>query len=172
MSEEITIVTREKQIALTISDVVGTMKLGKVMGPAYESIAAELTKQGVQFGEGDIPFCKYSNLDWEQLSKKGIFSFINVMFFQKWHLEMGIPCPESAEGKDNIKKSELEAGCFVRAIHTGPYMKLKDTYEKVTTFAAENNLSFKDYSVEYYLNDPREISADQLKTEVLVAISN
>jgi effector-binding domain-containing protein len=170
MSDEISIVQKESRSALCISDVVGTMKLGKVMGPAYKEIINTLKEQDVIPSEDDIPFTVYRNIDWSSFDKKGPISMLKMMFFKKWHLEMGIPCPDSAKASGRMKKTELEAGKFVRAIHQGPYMKVSETYDKMRVFAAKENLALKDYSVEFYLNDPREVSAKDIRTEVLVPI--
>ncbi len=170
MSEQITVIKREKQHALCISEIVGTMKLGKVMGPAYENILEHFKNNEVELGEKDIPFTVYKNIEWDRLKKKGFIVTIQMMFFQKWDLDIGIPCPESVKGNDKAREMYLEPGQYIRLIHNGPYMKVGDTYKKIQSYAGEQNLSLKNYSIEFYLNDPREVSADQLETEVLVPI--
>ncbi|MBF0234358.1 MAG: GyrI-like domain-containing protein [Desulfamplus sp.] len=170
MSEDITMIERSEQQALCISETVGTMKLGKVMGPAYQAIMDHFKEHDIKCGEKDIPFTKYKNIDWEKLNRKGLFAMINMMFFHKWEIDIGIPCPESATGEGLIKKMQLESGKYVRTIHKGPYMKVGDTYKKIRTYAIEHNLKFENYSIEFYLNDPREIPASQLETEVLVPV--
>ena len=171
MVDEITTIERAEQHALCISKTVGTMKLGKVMGPAYLAIMEHLKKQDIEMSEKDIPFTIYKNLDWDKLAQKGPIAFINMMFVHKWDMDIGIPCPESATGDGSIKKIKLEAGKFVRAIHRGPYMKVGDTYLKIRAYAAEQNILFKNYSIEFYLNDPREVKSADLETEVFIPIS-
>ncbi len=168
---ELTVIERSEQHTLCISEIVSTMKLGKVMGPAYQAIMDHLKKDGIECGEKDIPFTKYRNIDWDKLSKKGLFATINVMFFHKWEIDIGIPCPESATAEGRIKKMQIDPGKYIRAIHKGPYMKVGDTYDKIRSYATEQNLDLKSYSIEFYLNDPRETPPSQLETEVLVPYS-
>lgn len=121
--------------------------------------------------EGTPPFTIYKNLDWASLSKKGPLSMIKMMFLKKWDIEVGIMCSESTTGEDNIMKKTVDGGNFIRAIHEGPYMKVSETYKKIMDYARSNNNSVKNYSIEFYLNDPRKVPESELKTEILVPIS-
>ena len=112
MPEDITLVDRSVQHALCVSETVGTMKLGKVMGPAYTAIMGYLEKQGIGFGEKDIPFTKYKNLDWNKIRKKGLFAKLNMIFFHKWEMDIGVPCPDSVSGEGKIIKT---AACILLA---------------------------------------------------------
>ena len=170
MSEQISLIEKQQQHALSISKTAGTMQLGKVMGPSYQAIIAHLEDNGIKMSEENIPFTKYNEIDWEKSNKKSLFSFIQMMFFQKWVMNIGIPCPESVPEKEDIKKMTLEAGKYLRAIHKGPYMKVGDTYKLIQKFAEDKKLKLKNYSIEFYLNDPREVSASDLETEVLVPV--
>lgn len=170
MSEAISVVERGEQHALCISETVGTMRLGKVMGPAYQAILKRLQEQNIELSDRDIPFTIYKHIEWNKVNQKGLLATIHMMFFHKWDMDIGIPCPESVRGEGNIKDTTLESGKFVRAVHRGPYMKVGNTYQKILLYSSENNCSFKDYSIEFYLNDPREVPASQLETEVLVPL--
>ena len=55
MSGGITIIERAEQHALCVSEVVGTMKLGKVMKPAYQLIIDHLKKHEIKYGEKICP---------------------------------------------------------------------------------------------------------------------
>jgi effector-binding domain-containing protein len=170
MSEEIIVIERTEQSVLCISEVTGTMKLGKVMGPAFLEIMDSLKQQNIESSEKDMPFTKYKNINWDRLDQKGIFAMFHMMFCHKWDMDIGIPCPESAVESGRIRKKTLEGGKFIRAIHKGPYMKVGDTYKKMRAYAEANNLKLRDFSVEFYLNDPRKVSPAQLETEVLVPL--
>jgi len=171
MSEEIRIVERVEQHALYISECVGTLKLGKVMGPAYQEIMDLREKNNIECGEGDIPFTVYENVDWEQCQKKGPFAFIKMLFFYKWQLKIGIPSPESVRAEGRMETMKLAAGKYVRALHVGPYMKVGETYTKLQAFATEKDIQLKNSSIEFYLNDPRSVDAAELRTEVLIPIA-
>ncbi len=157
MSEEITIVVRAEQHAVCVSEIVGTMKLSKVMKPAYQQIIDHLEQHEIKLGEDNIPFTKYKNLDWEKINKKGLFSVIDMLFFYKWDMDIGIPCPDSVKVTGNIKKTLLESGKYIRMIHKGSYKNVGDTYKKILDYAAEQKLKIENYSIEFYLNDPREV---------------
>jgi len=170
ISKEITIIERAEQHALCVYENVGTMKLGKVMRPAYQQITDHLNENKISLGENIIPFTMYKNLDWEKINKKGLFSLIDMLFFYKWEMEIGVPCPASVMGVGRIKKKQLQSGKYIRVIHEGSYKKVGNTYKKILDYASEKNLKVENYSIEFYLNDPREIQTSQLETEVLVAI--
>ena len=57
-----------------------------------------------------MPFTRYKNLDWEKLNGKGLFSLISMLFFYKWEMDIGIPCPDSVSGEGRIEKTRLESG--------------------------------------------------------------
>ncbi len=171
MSGEITIVERAEQHAICVSKIAGTLKLGKVMKPAYQQIIDYLEQHGINLGEDNIPFTKYKNLDWEKISKKGLFSVIDMLFFYKWDMDIGIPCPDSIKATRCIKKTQLESGKYIRMIHKGSYKSVGDTYKQILDYATEQNLKTENYSIEFYLNDPREVKTSQLETEVLVPVS-
>ncbi|MBF0433011.1 MAG: GyrI-like domain-containing protein [Fibrobacteria bacterium] len=170
MSEEITVIKREETRALAISEKVGTMKLGKVMGPAYMLIMDLMKKAGVECGKDNIPFTVYKNIDWEQQNKTGLFAMINMMFFHKWDMDIGIPCPETVKAEGRAREIKLQAGEFVQTMHRGPYMKVGETYKKIQAYAMGKGIKLKNYSIEFYQNDPRETPATELKTEVLVPV--
>lgn len=146
------------------------MKLGKIMGPAYHEILNLITKQGLSCTEKDVPFTQYNHLDWDRVNQTGFFAMVYLLFFHKWNIDMGIPCPESAQGEGRIKKLYVEEGKYVRMIHTGPYQKVGDTYKKIIEYAKKENLQLKNHSLEFYLNDPRNTPESELKTEVLVPV--
>mgnify|MGYP002641225699 CR=1 FL=1 len=171
MPEAIRIIQRRRQSALAISASVGTFKLGKVMGPAYESIQSHLKKNNIIPGNSDIPFTVYRNIDWEHVGDQGFMPMIRTMFIKKWDLEIGIPCPESTPVDGEIQRLVLEEGNYASTIHSGPYRTVGETYTKIQKYVRDQKLgALKNYSIEFYLNDPRKVSQEDLRTEVLVPI--
>jgi len=170
MSELITIVQHPSRHALAVAEKVGTMKLGKVMGPAYQEITDLLKKQNIECGAQDVPFTLYKNVNWDTMNKKGFFAMVTMLFFHQWDMEIGIPCPEQATGEGRIHSITLDEGKYIRAIHTGPYMKVGDTYTCMQHYAAEQQMRLKPLSIEFYLNDPRKVKPEELETEVLVPV--
>lgn len=170
MAEEITILTREKQHTICISDTVGTFKLGKIMGPAYEEIYSTITGQNIELDENNVPFTIYNDLDWSRINQSGFFAMIYLLFFHQWKIDMGIPCPESVKVQRRQKSLSIEAGKFLQTLHIGPYQKVGDTYKKMIAYANQENLSIKNKSIEFYRNDPRYTPQSELKTEVLIPL--
>lgn len=50
-------------------------------------------------------------------------------------------------------------------------MKVGSTYDKCVAFSKQETISLKDYSIEYYLNDPKATKTEDLKTRILVPIT-
>ena len=171
MSEEVTIIEKSDKNTLCISTIAPTMKLGKVMGPAYRAIMDTMAEQNVKCGDENIPYTKYKNIDWEEQNKTGFIAMFKMLFFHKWEMDIGIPCPESVTGSGSIKQKKLEGGKYLRSLHVGPYQKVGETYKKILSFAKSQNLDVKNFSIEFYLNDPKVVPAAQLETEVLVPVS-
>ncbi|MDA3863189.1 MAG: GyrI-like domain-containing protein [Deltaproteobacteria bacterium] len=167
---DVKVVNSDSFHSLVISDVVGTFKLGKVMGPAYTDLMAQIEKQGVELTDASIPFTIYRKIDWDSFDKKGVISMIKMMFFKKWHIDMGIPVPKSLEDTDKIKNMEVPGGKFLETIHTGPYHKVAKTYDKIKEYADSSGHQLQDYTIEFYLNDPREVKPQEIKTKVQVPI--
>ena len=167
---EITRVQKEQEFALSVPKIVGTLGLGKVMAPIYESIHGVLKKNNLEFGKDCMPFARYNGVNWEELTKKGFLSAIKLFFFYKWDLNIGITCPESIPPEGPIEKMQIHGGEYLRIIHKGPYQRVGDTYEKVLLYAKTRKIKLDDYSIEFYLNDPREVAPESLETEVLLPI--
>lgn len=173
MSEAITVINRDREHSLMVPAQVGTMKMGTVLGPAYAKVHDQLTAHQTDIDDSNRPYTLYRNIDWDQMNKKGFFAQLNMMFFKKWDLEIGITCPPEVPQTEGVEKLWLEAGRYVRAIHIGPYRKVGDTYTRIRHYAAEQGLgSFKPFSIEFYLNDPGEVPEADLQTEVLVPLSD
>jgi len=170
MSSDITIKEIAPSPALSIKAEVGTFKMAKIMGPAYEKIMAHYQANGIETTEQDIPYCIYHDTDWDQVKKKGIVSMIKLMFFHTWKLEMGIPAKTACSPAQEMVSAAVPSGKFLCTIHKGPYMKVSETYDKLIAYAEQNNLSFDSFSMERYLNDPREVQSSEIQTEVLVPL--
>jgi effector-binding domain-containing protein len=93
-----------------------------------------------------------------------------MMFLQNWYIEMGIPGKLKIGLPSDIESGEIPEGKYIRTIHPGSYMKVGKTYDRITAYAENAGLTLKDYSIERYLNDPKQISEEDLQTEVLVPI--
>ena len=170
--DAIDIVELEARPALAITATAKTLKLGKVMGDAYSRIKARIDEHQLAPDSAPMPFCIYRNLDWERLNQKGLLGIFNMMFVHRWDLEMGMPVARRLDGVEDMHNIDVPAGRYIKAIHMGTYMKVGEAYERIRVFAADQNLAFRDYSIEVYTNDPTTVATKDIRTEVYVPIAN
>ncbi|NND64658.1 MAG: hypothetical protein HKM24_01725, partial [Gammaproteobacteria bacterium] len=67
---------------------------------------------------------------------------------------------------DGMRLRENYSGPVVRATHHGPYELLRDTYDGLQAYIADQGLIVTGNSWEEYVNDPGQVSADELMTYV------
>jgi AraC family transcriptional regulator len=169
MSNPVKLITRDEQKALVIRDQVSTLKLPKVMGPAYMKIAEYMKKKGAEPTEA--PFTSYKVDNWDEaINIKGLKAIISL-FTKKWDIEMGFPLTEDVPATDSIEISTLLGGEYIQILHVGPYQKVGDTYKKIYQYVQEHNLVLDNQSYEFYRNDPRDTPKDKLETLVLIHVT-
>jgi effector-binding domain-containing protein len=95
------------------------------------------------------PFVIYYNMDMQDLD-----------------IEIGFPVSKNLPDKDKIKSSEITAGKFASCLYTGPYTEISLAYDALTKWVEDNEYKTTGIAIETYLNDPREIPPEELKTEI------
>lgn len=85
-------------------------------------------------------------------------------------VEVAVPIIEKAEESDDIKCYELSGGKMAKIIHKGPYEDCGPTYEKLFAWLYENSKTISGFTREVYLNDPREVSPEEILTEIYAPI--
>jgi hypothetical protein len=72
----------------------------------------------------------------------------------------------AAKGKPapGVRLETLREGRVVQALHVGPYATECETVDKMHAFAEAQGLSFHGRHHEIYLNDPRRVPPERLKT--------
>ena len=85
-------------------------------------------------------------------------------------VEVAVPIMTEVKGTDNIRCYELSGGKMVKTIHKGPYEDCGPTYEKLFAWINEKGLKITGFTREVYLNDPREISPEEILTEIYAPI--
>lgn len=86
-------------------------------------------------------------------------------------VEVAVPIQKRGKETDEIKCYELPAAKIVKTIHKGPYQEETATYEKLFAWLEKNNLSIAGPMREIYLNDPHEVSEEDLLVEIQVPIA-
>jgi len=168
MSNDVELIKRKEQRTLIIRESVGMLKLPKVMGPAYMKIFNYLKEK--DFEPAAAPFTGYQVDNWDEAINMSGLKMLLSVFTKKWDIEMGFEVPDHIEGYDNMEIKSLPAGEYLQALHVGPYQKVGQVYKRMYKYAKDNNLKLGNKSLEFYLNDPGEVSKDKLETRVLVPV--
>jgi len=67
-------------------------------------------------------------------------------------------------------KAEFSYKKAASIIHTGPYEKVGETFDKLTKFIESSGLAMAGPVLEKYLNNPQMVKPEELKTEVIIPV--
>ncbi|MEI6101369.1 MAG: GyrI-like domain-containing protein [Eubacteriales bacterium] len=80
-------------------------------------------------------------------------------------MEIGYPVSSTGDHTNVLK------GCTcASAVHTGEYSRLHETYMKIGEWIESHGYTISGPPYEIYLNDPHEVEAEELRTEVYFPI--
>ncbi|MFZ7137149.1 MAG: GyrI-like domain-containing protein [archaeon] len=85
-------------------------------------------------------------------------------------VEVVIPILKRGRETEVITCYELPAAKMVKTLHKGPYREEDATYEKLFAWLEANNKKIVAPIREIYLNDPHEVSEDELLIEIYAPI--
>ncbi len=93
----------------------------------------------------------------------------------KADVEVCVPIKErikiDAEGMElGIACYEIPGGTFAKTTHKGPYEQCKTTYNEIFNWIYENRYRITGPTREYYLNNPKEVKPEEIKTEIYAPI--
>ena len=90
-------------------------------------------------------------------------------------IEVAIPVaahvPPGEHAPEGATCYTLPGGTMVRAVHTGPYNTVENTYNEIFAWMAEHRNTVAGLIREAYLNDPSEVAEEELLTEILVPVA-
>ena len=86
-------------------------------------------------------------------------------------IEVCIPVAEKIPESDEFKCYELSGGKMVKTIHKGPYETCGSTYESLFAWLEEKGFRLVGPIREAYLNDPREVTPNEILTIIYAPIS-
>ena len=86
-------------------------------------------------------------------------------------VEVAWPVSGTVKGNREMKVYELPGGKMVHAIHKGPYESCEPTYLKVFAWIEYRGLRISGPIREVYPNDPREVTPEEIITEIFVPVS-
>ena len=122
--------------------------LPQVLGRGYGAIMQFLEKAKEQ--PVGPPFVAYYNMDMSDLD-----------------IELGFPVSSTLAGKEPIQAGSIPACQAASCEFTGPYPELGLAYEELTTWIRENGHAATGVVYEFYLNDPMQTPAEELKTKIM-----
>ena len=158
MTEAISVMQQDSQPTVAIATRASTLSMAMLMGKTYGKLMQYIESKGACMT--GMPYTLYKNVDWHTVTGSQGFWFNLKMMFHKWELEIGMPVDKVIAGEGEIIASTIPAGKYLKALHRGPYKDMGKTYNKMTAYADENNLTIGDHALEKYLNDPRQVGQD------------
>jgi AraC family transcriptional regulator len=85
-------------------------------------------------------------------------------------LEVAAPVMGDVAESEEMKTYELPGGTMAKIVHKGPYQECKTTYGKLFMWIGQNNEQVTGPIREVYLNDPTQVSPEELLTEIYAPI--
>ncbi len=86
-------------------------------------------------------------------------------------VEVCIPVQASFPSSDGFQCHELKADQVATTVHYGPYEELSSAYHSMLAWISENAYQLAGSPREIYLNDPRMVSPDELRTKLEFPVS-
>ena len=81
-------------------------------------------------------------------------------------VKVAIPIMKEIDQTDDMKIYNLSGGKMAKIIHKGSYENMNHKYEKHYKWIKENNKSITCPSREVYVNDPKEVTIENILTEI------
>lgn len=156
MSEEYSIIDVEPKLVLGMRQT-GSYRLIGVIIPELCEYAAE---NGIQMIGPPMYICHEPSAEEATKADKENNADIEVV----------IPILKRGKETEAITCYELPAAKMVKTLHKGPYREEGATYEKLFAWLETNNKTIVAPIREVYLNDPHEVSEDELLIEIYAPI--
>ena len=168
MKSKIEIIEREIGTVIEVEENIPMWKMPSTMGRDFNLILEHIEKHGnIRY---EIPYARYLEIDWESEMSKGLLTTFIEVFTKKWHFQAGIPVSEEITVSHPLKSGFIKKSQYVKTIHHGAYHKVGKTYKILYSWAVEQQLCLGQESIEFYLNDPREVKKEALETMVLIPV--
>ncbi|MCW4015933.1 MAG: GyrI-like domain-containing protein [Candidatus Bathyarchaeota archaeon] len=156
MSEPFLIVNIEPKLVL------GTRKIGpyKLIGELIPQVCQYAAQNGIQMIGPPIYICHETNVeDATKADKEGTAD-----------VEVAIPILKRGKETKEITCYKLPAAKMVKTVHKGPYREEGTTYERLFVWLEKNKKTITGPIREIYLNDPHEVSEEELLIEIYAPI--
>ena len=156
LSQEFVIMHVEPQLVL------GMRKTGpyKTIGIMIPELCQFAAQNGIQMIGPPMYICHETSVEEATKADKE----------NKADVEVAIPILERGKETEEMTCYELPSAKMVKALHKGPYREEGTTYEKLFAWLKANNKTIVGPIREIYLNDPHEVSEDNLLIEIYTPI--
>ena len=81
-------------------------------------------------------------------------------------IEIGVPVAAPFDEVGQVTSRTLEGGTMATTMHHGPYQEIGPAYHTLTGWISEHGHEIVGPPRETYLNDPSEVTPDELLTKV------
>ncbi|MCK9612847.1 MAG: GyrI-like domain-containing protein [Bacteroidales bacterium] len=153
-TSDITIKEMEKQYAIYIMDSSKCSEVDVIIGKLFGEIFQFLGMNKIECTSP--PFARY--LVWDEKADRNV-------------LEAGTFIKAPVEGNERVKFQEIPAQKYARAMHTGAYETVYNTYTAIEKYIKDHNLTPAGPPMEIYITDPeKETDMTKWETEVLYPI--
>jgi len=86
--------------------------------------------------------------------------------------EIGFEVPAATEVTEPLVVKKWEFTTIAKAVHTGPFETVEQSYQKIFKFIGEQNRMPAGPVMERFLSDPQKVKPEELKTEIWVPVSS
>lgn len=86
--------------------------------------------------------------------------------------EIGFEVPESLQVAEPLVVKKWILTKVGKAIHTGSYETVDQTYTKIFEFIGKQNMMPAGPTMERFLSDPQQVAPEEIKTEIWVPVSS
>lgn len=128
--------------------------IGRTMGEAFQSVMGFMQSHGIA-PAGEV-LSVYYTYDPEKMT---------------FRAGVSVSADAMAKAEGAVKAAQTPAGRVLTFTHVGPYSGLRDSYSEMMTYLEKNELKIGAPTWEVYLNDPRAVPEDELKTQVFVSLA-
>lgn len=140
-------------IYLSYQTSMDSTEIGRVMGEAFQ-------KLGQFVGQNQIAVAGPALSVYRDYTDTGMT------------VDIGFPIPAAALGKASgeIKAGQTPSGKVLKAVHRGPYDKLRETYDALGKHMKAADIPMPAISWEVYLSDPNTTADADLITEIFMPV--
>jgi len=88
----------------------------------------------------------------------------------EYYWAVGYPCAETANSNAPLKLKERKESFIAKVTIYGPYDKLAEAYPAIEQQITKDSYNILFWSLEMYLDDPRTVKPENLRTELWIDV--